>query len=111
VLNSIPFTFSFAFSFDSAWMASGQTIPEACKVITESTMVIVARTTEVSVRLNLAPSYRMEGNNEFFQPSPQPFDLGLTINGNPLLELNARSTYLLGAESDSRIFPFLDTLS
>uniref|UniRef100_A0A673XMB8 ribonuclease H n=1 Tax=Salmo trutta TaxID=8032 RepID=A0A673XMB8_SALTR len=84
-----------ALSFDPVRMASGQTIPEACKTITESAMLIPARTTEVSVRLNLAPGYRMEGTTAFFQPSPKLFDLGLTINGNPLLELTARSTYLL----------------
>ena len=52
VLRSLAQPNPHALSFAPVRMASGQTIPEACKVITESAVVILARTTEISVRLN-----------------------------------------------------------
>ncbi len=76
-------------------MASGQTIPQACQVASEVSMVVPAQTAGVPIRLALLKGQKMPGLQAYFQPLPHFLELNLTLCGTPLLELNNRSAYVL----------------
>lgn len=74
-------------------MLSGQTVPQACQVMNEFDTVVPAQTAKVPVRLVIKRGQEMsQAVLAFFQPSAQFCSLGLTICGNPQLELYNRST-------------------
>ncbi len=50
-------------------LQSGQTIPDACAMITEQEATIPAYSKSVSVRLNMRPGQTLNSKLSFFQPS------------------------------------------
>ncbi|RXN35775.1 olfactory receptor 51B2-like protein [Labeo rohita] len=76
-------------------LLSGQTIPEACTLISEQETVIPAYTKGVAVRLNLQCGQTLSHSLGFFQPSPECVELGLTLEATPLVEVTSRAVYIL----------------
>ncbi|RXN39364.1 gag-pol fusion [Labeo rohita] len=76
-------------------LLSGQTIPEACTLISEQETVIPAYTKGVAVRLNLRCGQTLSHSLGFFQPSPECVELGLTLEATPLVEVTSRALYIL----------------
>ncbi|RXN14959.1 NYNRIN-like protein [Labeo rohita] len=76
-------------------LLSGQTIPEACTLISEQEPVIPAYTKGVAVRLNLRCGQTLSHSLGFFQPSPECVELGLTLEATPLIEVTSRALYIL----------------
>ncbi|RXN21994.1 Retrovirus-related Pol poly from transposon opus [Labeo rohita] len=74
---------------------SGQTIPEACTLISEQETVIPAYTKGVTVRLNLRCGQTLSHSLGFFQPSPECVELRLTLEATPLVEVTSRAVYIL----------------
>ncbi|RXN36324.1 retrotransposon-derived PEG10 [Labeo rohita] len=79
---------------DISWY-HGQTIPEACTLISEQETVIPAYTKGVAVRLNLRCGQTLSHSLGFFQPSPECVELGLTLEATPLVEVTSRALYIL----------------
>ena len=76
-------------------LKSGQTIPEACQVMNEQHIVVPANTKDVPLRLNIKRGQNRTHSQAFFQPSLLFFDLGLSLEATPLMEVGSRATYLL----------------
>ncbi|KAK9525318.1 hypothetical protein VZT92_015149 [Zoarces viviparus] len=76
-------------------MVSGQTIPQACQVASETAMTVPARTAGVPIRLAILKGQKLPSAQAFFQPLPRFGELNLTVCGTPLLEVNNRSSYIL----------------
>ncbi|KAK9523659.1 hypothetical protein VZT92_017572, partial [Zoarces viviparus] len=76
-------------------MVSGQTIPQACQVASETGMTVPARTAGVPIRLAILKGQKLPSAQAFFQPLPRFGELNLTVCGTPLLEVNNRSSYVL----------------
>ncbi|RXN11474.1 hypothetical protein ROHU_030002 [Labeo rohita] len=76
-------------------LLSGQTIHEACTLISEQETVIPAYTKGVAVRLNLRCGQTLSHSLGFFQPSPECVELGLTLEATPLIEVTSRALYIL----------------
>ncbi len=62
----------------------GQTMPDACAMITEQEATIPAYSKCVSVRLNMQPGQTLNSKLGFFQPSRACLKLGLTLEATPL---------------------------
>lgn len=82
-------------STDPEQMASGQTIPQACQVMSEVDTVVPPRTAGVAIRLAILKGQKMTCQQVFFQPSVTFQRLELTTCGTPLLTLDYRSTCIL----------------
>ncbi|KAM3612667.1 uncharacterized protein V6R79_012474 [Siganus canaliculatus] len=76
-------------------MRAGQTIPQACQVSAEQDQVIPPRVAGVAIRLVVLKGQRPPRSQAFFQPLPQFHRLKLTVCGNPMLEMDNRSTSVL----------------
>ncbi len=76
-------------------LQSGQTMPEACAMITEQEATIPAYSKSVSVRLNMRPGQTLNSKLGFFQPSRTCLKLGLTLEATPLMEVSSRAVYVL----------------
>ncbi|KAK5613066.1 hypothetical protein CRENBAI_002189 [Crenichthys baileyi] len=76
-------------------MLSGQTIPQACQVISETNSLIPQRTAGVLIRLIVRKGQKLQSTCIFFQPLPYFRELNLVVCGTPMLELSNRSAYLL----------------
>ncbi|KAM3619981.1 uncharacterized protein V6R79_016682 [Siganus canaliculatus] len=76
-------------------MRAGQTIPQACQVSAEQDQVIPPRVAGVAIRLVVLKGQRPTRSQAFFQPLPQFHRLKLMVCGNPMLEINNRSTSVL----------------
>ncbi len=74
---------------------SGQTIPEACHMVNERHVVVPANTKEVPLRLNIKQGQSRTHTQAFFQPSLLFFELGLSLEAIPLMDVDSRVTYLL----------------
>ncbi len=71
-------------------LQSGQTIPDACAMITEQEATIPAYSKSVTVRLNMRPGQTLNSKLSFFQPSRPCLKLGLTLEATPLVEVSSR---------------------
>ncbi len=76
-------------------LQSGQTMPDACAMITEQEATIPAYSKSVSVRLNMRPGQTLNSKLGFFQPSRTCLKLGLTLEATPLMEVSSRAVYVL----------------
>ncbi len=76
-------------------LQSGQTMPDACAMITEQGATIPAYSKSVSVRLNMRPGQTLNSTLSFFQPSRTCLKLGLTLEATPLIEVSSRAIYVL----------------
>ncbi len=76
-------------------LQSGQTMPDACAMITEQGATIPAYSKSVSVRLNMRPGQTLNSKLSFFQPSRTCLKLGLTLEATPLIEVSSRAIYVL----------------
>ncbi len=76
-------------------LQSGQTMPDACAMITEQEATIPAYSKSVSVRLNMRPGQALNSKLGFFQPSRTCLKLGLTLEATPLIEVSSRAVYVL----------------
>ncbi len=76
-------------------LQSGQTMPDACAMITEQEATIPAYSKSVSVRLNMRPGQMLNSKLGFFQPSRTCLKLGLTLEATPLMEVSSRAVYVL----------------
>ncbi len=76
-------------------LQSGQTMPDACAMITEQEATIPAYSKSVSVRLNMRPGQALNSKLGFFQPSRTCLKLGLTLEATPLMEVSSRAVYVL----------------
>ncbi|KAL0159214.1 hypothetical protein M9458_042939, partial [Cirrhinus mrigala] len=76
-------------------LLSGQTIPEACTLISEQETVVPAYTKGVTVRLNLRCGQTLSHSLGFFQPLPECVELGLTLEATPLVEVTSWAVYIL----------------
>ncbi len=76
-------------------LQSGQTMPDACAMITEQEATIPAYSKSVSVRLNMRPGQTLNSKLSFFQPSRTCLKLGLTLEATPLIEVSSRAVYVL----------------
>ncbi len=72
-------------------LQSGQTMPDACAMITEQE----AYSKSVSVHLNVRPGQTLNSKLSFFQPSRTCLKLGLTLEATPLIEVSSRAVYVL----------------
>ncbi len=73
---------------------SGQTMPDACAMITEQEATIPAYSNSVSVRLNMRPGQTLNSKLGLFQPSRTCLKLGLTLEATPLIEVSSRAVYV-----------------
>ncbi len=69
-------------------LQSGQTIPDACAMITEQEATIPAYSKSVCVRLYMRPGQTLNSKLSFFQPSRTCLKLGLTLEAMPLIEVS-----------------------
>ncbi len=76
-------------------LQSGQTMPDACAMITEQEATIPAYSKSVSVHLNMRPGQALNSKLGFFQPSRTCLKLGLTLEATPLMEVSSRAVYVL----------------
>ncbi len=76
-------------------LQSGQTMPEACAMITEQEATIHAYSKSVSIRLNMRPGQILNCKLGFFQPSRTCLKLVLTLEATPLIEVSSRAVYVL----------------
>ncbi len=76
-------------------LQSGQTMPDACTMITEKKAPIPAYSKSVSVRLNMRPGQTLNSKLSFFQTSRTCLKLGLTLEATPLNEVSSRAVYVL----------------
>ncbi len=76
-------------------LQSGQTMPDACAMITEQEATIPAYSKSVSVCLNMRPGQTLNSKLGFFQPSRTCLKLGLTLEATPLMEVSSRAVYVL----------------
>ncbi len=76
-------------------LQSGQTMPDACAMITEQEATIPAYSKSVSVRLNMRPGQTLNSKLSFFQPSRTCLKLRLTLEATPLIEVSSRAVYVL----------------
>ncbi len=74
---------------------SGQTMPEACTMITEQEATIPAFSKSVSVRLNMRPGQTLNSMLGFFQHSRTCLKLRLTLEATPLIEVSSHAAYVL----------------
>ncbi len=74
-------------------LQSGQTMPDACAMITDQEATIPAYSKSVSVRFNMQPGQTLKLG--FFQPSRTCLKLGLTLEATPLIEVSSRAVYVL----------------
>ncbi len=80
-LNNIiwaPLSHQLTTSVNLKNLQSGQTMPDACAMITEQEATIPAYSKGVSVRLNMRPGQTLNSKLGFFQPSRTCLKLGLT---------------------------------
>ncbi len=70
-------------------LQSGQTMPDACAMITEQEATIPAYSKSVSVRLNMRPGQTLNSKLSFFQPSRTCIKLGLTLEATSLIEVSS----------------------
>ncbi len=76
-------------------LQSGQTMPDACAMITEQEATIPAYSKSVSVHLNMRPGQTLNSKLSFFQPSRTCLKLALTLEATPLIEVSSRAVYVL----------------
>ncbi len=76
-------------------LQSGQTMPDACAMITEQEATIPAYSKSVSVRLNMRPGQTLNSKLSFFQPFRTCLKLRLTVEATPLIEVSSRAVYVL----------------
>ncbi len=76
-------------------LQSGQTMPDACAMITEQEATIPANSKSVSVRLNMRLGQTLNSKLGFFQPSRTCLKLGLTLEATHLIEVSSRAVYVL----------------
>ncbi len=76
-------------------LESGQTMPDACAMITEQEATIPAYSKSVNVRLNMRPGQTLNSKLSFFQPSRTCLKLVLTLEATPLIEVSSRAVYVL----------------
>ncbi len=76
-------------------LQSGQTMPDACAMITEQEATIPAYSKSVSVHLNVRPGQTLNSKLSFFQPSRTCLKLRLTLEATPLIEVSSRAVYVL----------------
>ncbi len=76
-------------------LQSGQTMPDACAMITEQEATIPAYSKSVTVRLNMRPGQSLNRRLSFFQPSITCLKLGLTLEATPLIEVSSHAVYVL----------------
>ncbi len=76
-------------------LQSGQTMPDACAMITEQEATILAYSKSVSVHLNMRPGQTLNSKLGFFQPSRTCLKLRLTLEATPLIEVSSHDVYVL----------------
>ncbi|KAK5622117.1 hypothetical protein CRENBAI_010072 [Crenichthys baileyi] len=76
-------------------MLSGQTIPQACQVISETDSLVPQRTSGVPICLTVKKEQKLQSTRVFFQPLPYFRELNLVLCGTPMLEMSNSSDYLL----------------
>ncbi len=76
-------------------LQSGQTMTDACAMITEQEATIPAYSKSVSVRLNMQAGQTLNCKLSFFQPSRTCLKLGLTLEATPLIKVSSRAVYVL----------------
>ncbi len=76
-------------------LQSGQTMPDACAMITEQEATIPAYSKSVSVRLNMRAGQTLNSKLSFFQTSRTCLKLGLTLEATPLIEVSSHAVYEL----------------
>ncbi len=76
-------------------LQSGQTMPDACAMITEQEATIPAYSKSVSVYLNMRPGQTLNSKLSFFQPFRTCLKLRLTVEATPLIEVSSRAVYVL----------------
>ncbi|KAL6487878.1 hypothetical protein MHYP_G00045040 [Metynnis hypsauchen] len=98
-INQVLWSLTDAPSTCSHWdpdnMKSGQTIPEVGQVFNDHHIVVPANADNVALSLTLRPGQHLDHRHALFQPSPRFFELGLSLEATPLVELRARSTWVL----------------
>ncbi len=91
----VPLSHQLITSVNLKNLQSGQTMPDACAMITEQEATIPAYSKCVSVRLNMQPGQTLNSKLGFFQPSRACLKLGLTLEATPLIEVSSRDVYVL----------------
>ncbi len=86
-------------------LQSGQTMPDACAIITEQEATIPAYSKSVSVRLNMRPGQALNSKLGFFQPSRTCLKLGLTLETTPLMEVSSRMCCSTTVRPKTSTFP------
>ncbi len=76
-------------------LQSGQTMPDACAMITEQEATIPAYSKSVNVRLSMRSGQTLNSKLGFFQPSRTCLKLGLTLEATPLIDVSSRAVYVL----------------
>ncbi len=90
-----PLSHQLTMSVNLKNLQSGQTMPDACAMITEQEATIPAYSKSVSVRLNMRPGQTLNSKLSFFQPSRTCLKLGLTLEATPLIEVSSCAVYVL----------------
>ncbi len=90
-----PMSHQLTMSVNLKNLQSGQTMPNACAIITEQEATIPTYSKSVSVRLNMRPSQTLNSKLSLFQPSRTCLKLGLTLEDTPLIEVSSRAVYVL----------------
>ncbi len=76
-------------------LQSGQTMPDACALITEHETTIPAYSKSVSVCLNMRPGQTLNSKLSLLQPSRTCLKLRLTLEATPLIEVSSPAVYVL----------------
>ncbi|MED6294560.1 hypothetical protein CHARACLAT_022307 [Characodon lateralis] len=84
-------------------MLSGQTIPQACQVISKTNSIIPQRTAGVPIRLIVKKGQKLQSTHVFFQHLPYFCELNLVVCGTPMLEQKLNFTF--GGESNPSAYP------
>ncbi len=88
-----PLSHQLTMSVNLKSLQSGQTLPDACAMITEQEATIPAYSKSVSVRLNMRPGQTLNRKLSFFQPSRTFLKLGLTMEAGTSDECNDTITF------------------
>ncbi len=87
-----PVSHQLTMSVNLKSLQSGQTLPDACAMITEQEATIPAYSKSVSVRLNMRPGQTLNSQT-LFQPSRTFLKLGLTMEAGTSDECNDTITF------------------
>ncbi len=90
-----PLSHQLTMSVNLQNLQSGQTMPDACAMITEQEATIPAYSKSVNVCLNMRPGQTLNSTLNFFQPFRTCLKLELTLEATPFIEVSSRAVYVL----------------